>query len=165
MEEKLLKILKEARQIQPNSDYSRNSKMLILTSNKSVPAQTAGFNIFNKFIFNKLSVSSATVAIISVILIAGYYFNSIKNENEVIARANEINASIQVRLTEIQYLLSHKTDTANATIDDIQILLTEATANLEEAEKLVAENKTEEAFDKIKRAQEIFSEIDALIRQ
>lgn len=164
MEEKLLKTLKEMRQIQPNSDYSRNSKMLILASNKSVSAQTAGFSIFNKFnIFNKLTVSSATVAILSVVLIAGYYFNS-TNENKIIARANEINASIQVKLTEIQYLLNHKTDAADAA-NDIQILLIEAATNLEEAEKLVADGKTEEAFDKIKKAQEIFVKIDDLARQ
>lgn len=164
MEEKLIKILKEARQIQPDSDYSRNSKMLILASNRFVSAQTAGFNIFNKFnVFNKLTISSATVAILSVVLITGYYFNS-TNENEIIARANEINASIQVKLTEIQYLLNHKTDAADA-VNDIQILLIEATTNLEEAEKLVAEGKTEEAFDKIKKAQEIFVKIDDLARQ
>lgn len=167
MEEKLLKILKEMKRIQPDPDYSRNSKMLILASLKSAPAQTGGFNgIFDKFnLLSKLSISSATIAILSVILIAGYYFNSTTNENKMVAKANEINASIQVKLGEIQYLLNHKNNVVSADIDDIQILLSEATTNLKEAEKLVSEGKTEESFNKIKKAQDIFIEIDALIKE
>ncbi len=83
----------------------------------------------------------------------------------MVAKANEINASIQVKLGEIQYLLNHKNNVVGADIDDIQILLIEATTNLEEAGKLVSEGKTEESFNKIKKAQDIFIEIDALIKE
>jgi hypothetical protein len=173
MNQDLFKILKELKQIQSDPDYSRQSRLLILNSKKEVdvliksPVPKSGW--FSDVLNNFYSVKLAFVAGITLVLIlitgSVYYINNQLNQNNLVVKASEMNASIQVKLNEIRYLLENKSINP-LNILAIQTLLEKATKELKEVSVLDSEGKDlSESLEKIKSAQEIFYQIDTLLKQ
>ena len=172
MNQDLFKILKELKQIQPDPDYSRQSRLLILNSKKEVdvliksPVPKSGW--FSDVLNNFYSVKLAFVAGITLVLIlitgSVYYINNQLNQNNLVVKASEMNASIQVKLNEIRYLLENKSINP-LNILAIQTLLEKAAKELKEVSVLDSEGKDlSESLEKIKSAQEIFYQIDILLK-
>jgi hypothetical protein len=172
MNQDLFKILKELKQIQSDPDYSRQSRLLILNSKKEVdvliksPVPKSGW--FSDVLNNFYSVKLAFVAGITLVLIlitgSVYYINNQLNQNNLVVKASEMNASIQVKLNEIRYLLENKSINP-LNILAIQTLLEKATKELKEVSVLDSEGKDlSESLEKIKSAQEIFYQIDTLLK-
>ena len=175
MNQDIFKILKELKRIQPDPDYSRQSRLLILGSKgldtlvKS-PNLKQGWvaDILNGFYFTTRLTRLAFVTgmTLVLILIAGsvYYINNQLNQNNLVVKASEMNASIQVKLNEIRYLLENK-PTDLKSILTVQDLLEKATKELKEVSTLDLEGKDlSESLEKIKSAQEIFYQIDTLLK-
>jgi hypothetical protein len=167
MKQDLFKTLKELKQIQPDSAYSRQSRLLILNSKPvSQPVSRAGW--FSDVLSNlyPARLAFAAGAIIVLLAVAGsvYYFNNRLNQNNLVVRASEMNASIQVKLNEIKYLLENKSvDFEN--ILTTQALLEKAINELKAIPALNSENgDLSESLDKIKSVQEIFYQIDEMLQ-
>lgn len=175
MDKKLLKILKELKNIQPDPDYSRRSRFLLLNSEgptAQIKDRRGGrgglVSALNGLFFNAgpVKLAFAVGVVIILVLIAGsvYRINNQLNQNNLVVKASEMNASIQVKLNEIKYLLENKpTDSKN--ILTVQELLGKATQELREVAAFDL-NKGEDlskSLEKIKSAQEIFYQIDALL--
>ncbi|MEK7566505.1 MAG: hypothetical protein AAB494_02440 [Patescibacteria group bacterium] len=125
-EEKLVKILSELKSIKPKSDYSKKSRVLLLSSVK--PEATPRFTTFRS-VFDFLRVAAVTAfGIVLLLTIFGGVSYVNKNfspillpgldQKSVITEADEINNSINVTLKEITYL-DNSTAATNNQIDQI----------------------------------------------
>lgn len=171
MSQDLFKILKELKRIQPDPDYSRQSRLLILSPKRpdaliEGPELRQGWvtDILNSFYSARLAFAAGIAVIL--ILAAGsvYYTNNQLNQNNLVVKASEMNASIQVKLNEIKYLLENKSINP-LNILAIQILLEKANKELKEVSTLDLEGKDlDKSLEKIKSAQEIFYQIDILLK-
>jgi hypothetical protein len=162
MDKELLKILEKLRKIQPDPDYSRKSRLLILTSERQ---SIKSVKLLPSFRFVNLATLTSLVIVLILITFGGVYYLSQSNQQDLIVRANEVNASIQIKLDEIKYLLESQSASLNLLdIQNTQTLLEKATNELKEASSLTLEGKKlEEVLQKIKNAQEILSQIDSKI--
>ncbi|PIV31952.1 hypothetical protein COS33_00420 [Candidatus Wolfebacteria bacterium CG02_land_8_20_14_3_00_37_12] len=161
----LFKILKELKNIQPDDNYTKQSKMLILSSPQ---LQTTNYKLqtfFEWFNFKHSAMLAASIAIfVFIILWTVSYLPG--NKNSLVAEANEINASIQVKLDEIGYHLdSQKIDFSMAT--NIQNLLKITTDELIQVQEELENNpeKLKESVEKIKKAEQNISEINSLLKE
>jgi len=164
MTEKLLKELKELKKIQPDSDYSRRSRALILHSRKE-KEESWIFATASIFYGAKFKMVTA-LALVVVLTFAGgiYYVNKI-NKNDLVVKASEINSSIQVNLYGIKYLLENQPSLNPLIVPNVQELLDEATKDLEEAAELSKDpSKMKEALQKIESAQEIFQKVNSFFK-
>lgn len=167
MNKDLFKILKEMREIQPASDYSAKSRLLIVSSAKpEKKARGWGYG----FDFNLFDTTFLAPAVISIlIIISGIYgvnYFGERNRQGLIVRAGETNESIQIKLDEIKYLLEQGPAVISPNAAEIQKLLEEAEANLKEALAFNPENggNLEEFLNKLKSAEENISKINSLIQ-
>lgn len=169
MNKDLFKILKELREIQPASDYSAKSRLLIVSSAK--PEKKAGgwdygfdFNLFDKTFLAPAVISISILIIISGIYGVNYFGE--KNQQRLIVRAGETNESIQIKLDEIKYLLEQGPVFVSPNAAEIQRLLGEAEGNLKDALAFNPENggDLEEFLSKLKSAEENISKINSLIQ-
>jgi len=171
MNQDLFKTLKELKQIQPDSDYSRQSRLLILSPERQNilvkgPELRQGWvsDILNSFYSAKLAFAAGIAVVL--ILAAGsvYYINNQLNQNNLVVKASEMNASIQVKLNEIRYLLENRPMDLKSILT-IQDLLEKANKELKEVSTLDLEGKDlDKSLEKIKSAQEIFYQIDILLK-
>ncbi|NCO15525.1 hypothetical protein COW77_02405 [Candidatus Wolfebacteria bacterium CG18_big_fil_WC_8_21_14_2_50_39_7] len=174
MNQDLSKILKELKQIQPDPDYSRQSRLLILGSKgldtliKS-PNLKQGWaaDILNNFYFTTrlTRLAFATGIALVLILIAGsvYYINNQLNQNNLVVKASEMNASIQVKLNEIKYLLETSPQIDFSQISTIQALLEKAANELKEVSAL-GDKDLNESLKKIDSTREILYQIDEILQ-
>lgn len=160
MNKNLLENLKGLRQIQPDSDYTARSRFLILakpTATKNLP----------RFKITEIYRPALAVGLIGafVLIALGSVYQIIKpDQDNIVARANELNGSIQVKLNEIKYLIEHNNLNAEKILN-IQALLEKTTNDLKEASTLSQKNKDlEKSLEKIKSAQELLLQIDAMIK-
>ncbi len=160
MNKDLFKILKELQQIKPDPNYSRQSRLLIvgLREKLDITAKSLFLNFFS--VRFKMAIGTALTLIL---MISGtiYYINQL-NQQKLVAKANEINSSIQIKLDEFKYILENKPQVDSTTISNVQTLLEKANNELKEASTL---NNLEEALQKIKSAQEIFLQINSALKQ
>ena len=161
MNKNLLENLKELRQIQPGSDYSARSRFLILAE----PTTTGNLPVFKiTQIFYRPAFAIGLISIFFLMALGGIYQIIKPSQNDLVVRANEINGSIQVKLNEIKYLIEHN-DINAENILDIQTLLEKTTNELKEASTLSQKNKDlGKSLEKIKSAQEILLQINALLK-
>jgi len=164
MNKDLFKILKELKSIQPDDNYTKQSKMLILSSPQ---LQTTDYKLqtfWAWFNFKHSAILATSIAIfIFIILWTVSYLPG--NKNSLVAEANEINASIQVKLDEIGYHLdSQKIDFSMAT--NIQNLLKITTDELIQAQEELKNNpeKLKESVERIKKAEQDISRINSLLK-
>lgn len=174
MDEKFIKILKEMKNIRPDTDYSKQSKIFILNSERGVDiASEVKFlkpkrfgDVLSVFSFYKPALVTG-IAIFLITMAAGiYYVNNTLSQKNLVVKASEVNASIQVRLNEIKYLLENKSDLGSTSILTIQIMLEKAANNLREVSASGSEsNNLSESLDKIKAAEEVLYQIDMLLKK
>ncbi|MCR4275620.1 MAG: hypothetical protein NUV83_02620 [Candidatus Wolfebacteria bacterium] len=125
-EEKLVKILSELKSIKPKSDYSKKSRVLLLSlANPEAAPRLATF----RSVFDFLRVSAVTafgiillLTIFSGVSYVNKNFSPILlpglDQKSVITEADEINNSIDVTLKEITYL-DNSTAATNNQIDQV----------------------------------------------
>ncbi|MDP3015339.1 MAG: hypothetical protein Q8N28_02955 [bacterium] len=161
MNKNLLENLKELRQIQPDSNYTTRSRFLILaepTATENLP----GFKITQIY---KPAFAIGLISIFVLMALGGIYQIIKPGQNDLVVRANEINSSIQVKLDEIKYLIENNNHLNAENILNIQALLEKTTNELKEASILSQENKDlGKSLEKIKSAQEILLQIDAMLQ-
>lgn len=165
MDEKLLKILKDLKQIRPNADYSRQSRLLILASKQEpvMPAKKYGWLGDILAYPNNLKLAAVVAGVLLLVAYGGFYYVNQLNKNNLVVRASELNNSIQIKLDEIQYFINNDGLTTEK-ISNIQTLLDETVKDLNEASSLTTSQNMEESLQKIKSVQEILNQIDALVK-
>lgn len=168
MNKDLYTILKELKNIRPDSGYSKQSLQLILSSPQISADNNNGrltiADVLNWLNFKHLTMSAGAIAaFIFVILWAVSYLPG--NKNSLIAEADEINASIQVKLDEVEYHLNNQI-IDSPTADNIQNLLKETIDELIKAQNGLSSNpeKLKEIIEKIKKAEQDMSEINQLLQ-
>ena len=164
MDNNLFKILKELKEIQPDADYSHKSKTLLLSGIGANKKRLSLADVFSSFYSNKLALGIASSVILLLIISGGiYYVKNQLNQNDLVVKASETNASIQVKLNEIQYLLQ-----SHASIDANQILAIQAMLqNSADDLKAALSSKPEEldkSVQKLKAAEEMLYQIDELTK-
>jgi hypothetical protein len=163
MDKELFTILKELKNINPGSDYSKKSRFLLLSQQKpqinSVVPGPARF-------INLLRFSAVLGILIALAISGGVYYNGKSNKDELIVRAGELNGSIQVKLNEIKYLLeSNNRRLNNEEITVIQVMLDKTANKLKEAGDLNQNNEDlEKSLEKIKAAKDALLQIDAMLK-
>lgn len=161
MEEKLAKILKELKKIEPHPHYSLRSRSLIL-SHKKEPGKTGLFSFLAHFQEMRFALGAeiATMVLVAILATGYYAYEFNKNRNDLVVQANEINSSIQLKLNEIQYII--KTQSPKGTLSsDIAALLNSATDDLNKAKSDLNNNKMESAVQNIKSSESTFKDIEA----
>ncbi len=171
MDKNLFKILKELKNVKANDNYTKQSKMLILSSPQDYKLQTTNYKLYKLQTFwewfnsKHSTILAASIAVfVFIILWTVSYLPG--NKNSLVAEANEINASIQVKLDEIGYHLdSQKIDFSMAT--NIQNLLKITTDELIQAQEELKNNpeKLKESVEKIKKAEQDISKINSLLKE
>jgi hypothetical protein len=163
MDKELFTILKELKNINPDSDYSKKSRFLLLSQQKpqinSVVPGPARF-------MNLLRFSAVSGILIALAISGGVYYNGKSNKDELIVRAGELNGSIQVKLNEIKYLLeSNNRRLNNEEITVIQVMLDKTANELKEAGDLNQNNEDlEKSLEKIKAAKDALLQIGAMLK-
>ncbi|MBI2515029.1 hypothetical protein HYV91_02490 [Candidatus Wolfebacteria bacterium] len=161
MNKNLLTYLKELRKIEPDSAYSARSRFLILASGPK--AEKARFFDVLKTFRLQTSLEIGGAVVISTLLI--FYFTHQARKDALVVQADEINASIQLKLNEIKYILQNKPSSENVSPGPkIDILLQEAVNDFKIAEENLKNNNIEESLEKIKETREILTKIERAIR-
>ena len=165
MKNDLFTTLKGLKNIQPDSEYSNNSRNFILSQTQisaDLNTDLRGFkNWFD--LKHSLMLAGALASFIFIVLIAVSYLPG--NKNSLVAEANEINASIQVKLDEIGYQLDNqKIDFSMAS--NIQNILKTTVDELAQAQEELKNNpdKLKESVKKIKKAEQDIAKINELLQ-
>lgn len=166
MTEKLLKNLKELKNIRPDAGYSRHSRALILYSKKERKMEenwlsnAAGF-----FYETKIKMVSGIAMVIVLTLLGGVYYLNRINQDDLVVKASELNSSIQVNLDGIKYILENQPAINPLVVPNMQSLLKEVTDDLKEASEMSGDpSKMKDALEKIKSAQETFQRINSFFK-
>ena len=113
MENDLIKILNKFRKIEPDADYAKKSKMLILSSRKKEANFKFSFNMRNVFEMLRFSAIFIVVFFLIASVIGGVSYINKEfsplnleglNQKSLTTEAKSINNSIQGTLEEIKYL-------------------------------------------------------------
>lgn len=164
MDNNLFKIFKELKEIQPDADYSHKSKTLLLSEIGANKRRVSLADIFSSFYSNKLALGVASSVVLLLIISGGvYYIKNQLNQNDLVVKASETNASIQVKLNEIQYLLENHASIDANQISAIKAMLQNSADDL----KAALSSKPEEldkSLQKLKAAEEMLYQIDQIYR-
>ena len=165
MEDSVLRELKKLREIQPDPAYSRRSRIFILNSKIGTKKDGWLMDLISEISTPRLKV--VTSAAFTLILITGgviYYLNQL-NQDNIVVRAQKVNATIQVQLDEIKYILE-STPLNPSDVPTLQDLLKEASDNLIEASELETDNvDLDKSLEKIKSAEETLLKINELLKK
>lgn len=167
MKKDIITTLKELQNIQPDAKYAKHSRSLILMSpqNSNPQLRTTYYELrtfINWFNLRHTLITASAVAVFALIVITAVSYLP-GNRNELVAEANEVSSSIQIRLDEIKYQLNSQ-PLSSSTIIEMQNILSEAVIKLTEAEKLSSDSrKTKEMLEEIKAAQETLLQINSLL--
>lgn len=173
MDKYLLKTLYKLRSIEPDTEYAKRSRLLILSSSRyERKIETQKINILDSLIaaFRKpAAIAAVSGVFILVIILSASYINQILSPNNLVAEADEITALIQVRLDDVKYNiqeLENKNLADLATLNELKILLNEATNELEEAAGVNLDNEDlEMSLQKMRSAYEILQEMSLEINK
>lgn len=143
--EEIIKKLQGLREIEPDYEYARNSRHLILTPKPSIFAQLA--ESLN------LAFETALVAALFLIVILGGVFGLSKSlflpplqgidEEALLTEADALNEDINLQLNEIAYFGNHKTSTERVVAFDSK------RARLQTERLPLTETATDEEIDKL----------------
>jgi len=161
MNNDLFKILKELKEIRPNTDYSKRSRKMLLLEIEPEKGYRFKFGDILTNIYSHKFILSTVSAIVLLLIISGgvFYIKNQTNESDLVAKASEANASIQVKLNQIQYLIKNPDNNFDAAkIVAIQALLQRAADDLRAA---VSSNSQDlnQSLEKIKAVQEMLDQI------
>lgn len=166
MDKELIKILNELKNVAPDAGYSVRSRNLLLAEinagKRTAPKRFSLADILVAAYSRRPIYVIAATAFALILIVSGSAFYTVNemNRQNFVVKAGEVNNSIQVKLDEIKYLLGSKEIDYNKGVA-IQIMLLEATEELEQASE---ENDTNKSLEKIKLAQETLYKIDALLQ-
>jgi len=168
-ERQLSEILNKLKNITPDPKYAERSRFLILSSNREYVVQKSSKYavIPNWLKMPRLAITMGTITAFIIIAALTVAFMP-RSQNSLVAEANEINASIQIKLDEIKYYLENQptATTDPAIAQGFQNLLQKSTAALEEASQLSKDPDTMEgAVGKIKEAEAAFLEMKLMLQQ
>ena len=165
MNNNLFKILQELKKIQPDADYSHKSKTLLLSEIGADKKRLTLADIFSSFYSNKLVLGAVSSVVLLLIISSGiYYVKSSLNQSDLVVKASETNASIQVKLNEIQYLLQNNASSIDANqILAIQAMLQNSADNLQAALSSKPE-EFDKSLQKLKEAEEMLYKVDQIYR-
>jgi hypothetical protein len=170
MDNNLLKIFKNLKEIKPDAEYSKRSRLLILSSQPlKEPVLTHVFRAPRLGFGFKLAVVPVSIIVLIIIIFLGSsYLGQLFTpiffpQKGLTAEAEELNASIQIKLNEIKYYLETRTTINADTVAALQIQLQKITDDLEEASDLTSQAELEKSLEKIKSAEQALSEIESLI--
>jgi len=166
MEKDLFKILKQLQNIQPDLDYSNQSRLLILLKNNN--EKHRGYAVSDVLswlnLHRMISAASLISAFIIIVFLTVSYLPG--NKNNLVAEANEVNSSIQIRLDEIKYLLENQSPINLDQADIAREKLELSAQALNEANELNAQGvEMEKILKKIKAAEQALNEIELLLSQ
>jgi len=175
MDDKFIKILKELKSIQPDPGYSKQSRLLIMQSarikaNQEVDLREQKFQFAEilRFLYPAKLMLLAGVIILILAVSGGIYYvnHNQTNQEDLIVKASEMNAAIQIKLNEIKYLLESENQSQidQNKISTIQELLGKAANELKDVSASEGKN-LDESLRKIKSSQEILEQVDALLKQ
>ena len=164
MDKDLFTILKELKNIQPDAQYSKYSLDLILLLKENKQPKIIYDGAFNWIKLHRLSTTIGSFGILAIfaLIIVSYLPG---NKNGLVAEANEINSSIQIRLDEIQYQLNNQPISTSTAIN-AQNSLNEATKNLLNAFEISSDpKKLEDVVNNIKEAKDIIAELNSRLKE
>jgi hypothetical protein len=170
--QELIKLLKSLKEIQPSAKYAENSRFIILNTPTTKTTQDTteettknGYHFYNKLIF---SIEGLSLALI--LLIGGTYYIKHRSQQNFIAKANETNHSIQIKIQEITSHFKNDNNSNNQTSKSKQssdkiIPLIETTYSLlNTALTDLQNNNTVEFLAKLKAAEEILQKVENLTK-
>jgi len=173
MDKNLLKNLEVLKKINPDAEYSRRSRFLILSTPPTIkgPVLTSVLKAprFN-FVFKLATVSVSVVVLIMIIFWGSSYLGQLFApvffpQQGLTAKAEELNSSIQIKLNEIKYYLETQTKIDAATAVTLQVQLQKIANELEEANTLISsQTELEKSLEKIKNAEQTLSNLEDLIK-
>lgn len=171
MNKNLFKNLGVLKEIEPDAEYSKRSRFLILSIQPlKKPALTPVFRapLFG-LALKFATVPAIVVVLIMIILLGSSYLSQLFTpilypQKGLTAEAEELNHSIQIKLSEIKYYLETQSTIDAETVATLQIQLQKITDELNEANTLTSQAKLGESLEKIKSAEQILSDINGLIR-
>ncbi|MEK9154665.1 MAG: hypothetical protein AAB596_01130 [Patescibacteria group bacterium] len=172
MEKDLIKILKNLKQITADDEYSNRSRYLILSS--EINRQTLSENraiskltfaeVFNLLTLHKLAAATATIGIFLFIIFISVFYLIGPNQSQLVAEANEVNDSIEIKLDQIKYYIETQPSTNLPAITTMQELLAKAEKDLREAYELSLNPESiKGALEKIKSAEKTLQEINSAV--
>lgn len=167
MEKDLIKILKSLKGIEPDKDYAKNSRFLILVSKQTSAEFEPKFKFADVFTIisdPRLATIGVGIIILALVVFGGASIFSPTNQKNLIVEANERNAQIQIKINDIKYIIENTPSTDTSKIIEAQSLLIESTKILEDASKLTGEEKIEDSLNKLKEAQELLNKLEGLIK-
>lgn len=167
MEKDLIKILNGLKSIEPDLDYTKKSRFLILASKPTsieFEPKLKFADIFTIINGPRLIAVGAGVIILALVAFGGISIFSPANQRNLIVEANERNVQIQIKINDIKYIIENTPSTDTSKIIEAQSLLVESTKILENASKLTGEEKIEESLNKLKEAQELLNKLEGLIK-
>ncbi len=161
MEDKLIQQLKTLRGIYPDRDFSAKSRGAVLSERRKFRETKSELHGLALFAKRQLILSLAGSAVLIAGLVFGIsYFGQIFTRSNAVARANQINDSIQVKLDEIRYFIENETPIDVQTAIRLNVLLSEAKKNLEQAASSLKEQEVNEFLTKIRSSQEILMKMN-----
>ena len=160
----IFEILKELKNIKPNQEYAKQSRYLILSQTPQTDKKITVAEIFDWIFIHRLATAASLISVFILLVILSISYLP-GNKNSLVAEADEINASIQIKLNDIGYQLQNPTEINIEEIPNVQKKLEEITKLMEEAQTLNEnkDKKIEEYLKKIKAAQTLFTEIESLL--
>ena len=165
MENNLIKTLKELKDIKPDADYSKRSRAVILSHEPIKPIGV--FGVIKNFQSTGIMIAEISSVLVVVLLLGGLWFYNV-NENKaaMVVKADELNASINVKLNEIRYLLlltrtPLQKDQTNGFIDSLK----KAEDELNTANAGLTDNKVDQSIEKIKSVEKSLLDIENQLKQ
>lgn len=163
MNDDLLKILRELKKVKPDADYARRSRLLIVNVGKVGPLPKYGFfDVLKTISSNRMALVAEITVVLALFVLGGVYYVHQSNQSLVV-QANELNATIQLKLDEITSYLKNQPGVNPSRIGEVNLLLDKANADLNQANADLKDGKLEDSLKKMKSAQEFFSQIKTLI--
>jgi len=160
----IFEVLKELKNIKPDQEYAKQSRYLILSQTPQTDKKITVAEIFDWIFIHRLATAASLISVFILLVVLSISYLP-GNKNSLVAEADEINASIQIKLNDIGYQLQNPAEINIEEIPSVQKKLEEITKLMEEAQTLNEnkDKKIEEYLEKIKAAQTLFTEIESLL--
>src|SRR3972149_4176765 len=159
----IFEILKELKNIKPDQEYAKQSRYLILSQTPQTNKKITVAEIFDWISIHRLATAASLIGVFILLVVLSVSYLP-GNKNSLVAEADEINASIQIKLNDLGYQLQNPAEININGIPNVQKNLEEITELMKEAQ-ILSENKDkkiEEYLEKIKAAQTLLIQLEAL---
>lgn len=165
-----LTLLRQLKTVAPDPDYTERSRnaVLLATPFERPAMRDQGFGLrgaLGQILGGRMALATEITAFLLVVVAIAVYYSA-RPASDLVARASELNASIQVRLNEVTYLLqSAATSSDTETIQKASVLLNKAAAALSEAHYDVDKNDLRASVDDIKVSEETLHQIEIMVKK